>query len=247
MPFGLPMRLIRPALPFVAVLALVPIARVVTSSGKIALPMRLVVLMPAFFVICLACHVELTHLKPHPRYLSSFYLMIALGGALGGVFAGVLSPLVFDSYHELPLGLAASAALAVCLFGRSRRWSWHHPLVAVPVAAAVAVAAYIVHAWIEDLGAVRLATRNFYGTLVVKDEPAPYDTGPLRLLINGSIKHGGQLLAPVHRRDPTTYYGPGSGAGLESLGVPEPSSGILILLGGAMLTFYRSRFTARRT
>ena len=214
LPFGFPMRWVRPVLPFLAVVALVPIARVVTSTGKIALPSRLVYLMPAFFTICLACHVELTHLKPHPRYLSSFYLMIALGGALGGVFAGVLSPLVFDSYHELPLGLAASAALAVCLFGRAHRWSWHHPLVAVPVAAAVAVAAYIVHAWIEDLGAVRLATRNFYGTLVVKDEPAPYDTGPLRLLINGSIKHGGQLLAPAHRRDPTTYYGPGSGAGL---------------------------------
>ena len=111
-------------------------------------------------------------------------------------------------------GGAACAALAVCLFGRSHRWSWRHPLVVIPVAAAVAVAAYIVHVWIEELGSVRLATRNFYGTLVVKDEPAPYDTGPLRLLINGSIKHGGQLLAPVHRRDPTTYYGPGSGAGL---------------------------------
>lgn len=41
--------------------------------------------------------------------------------------------------------------------------------------------------------------------------------------------------------------GAGSGAGLESSGVPEPSSGILILLGGAILSFYRSRFTARRT
>ncbi len=38
--------------------------------------------------------------------------------------------------------------------------------------------------------------------------------------------------------------GPGAGAGLESFGVPEPSSGALILLGGAMLTFYRRRFSA---
>jgi len=40
--------------------------------------------------------------------------------------------------------------------------------------------------------------------------------------------------------------GAGSGAGLESFGVPEPSSGVLIFLGAAMLTFFRSRFSARR-
>ena len=40
--------------------------------------------------------------------------------------------------------------------------------------------------------------------------------------------------------------GSGTGTGLDSFGVPEPSSGLLILLGGAMLTFYRSRFSARR-
>ena len=52
LPFGFPMRWVRPVLPFLAVLALVPIARVVTSTGKIALPSRLVYLMPAFFTIC---------------------------------------------------------------------------------------------------------------------------------------------------------------------------------------------------
>jgi cyclophilin family peptidyl-prolyl cis-trans isomerase len=40
--------------------------------------------------------------------------------------------------------------------------------------------------------------------------------------------------------------GAGSGAGLDSFGVPEPSSGILILLAGASLTFFRARFSARR-
>jgi cyclophilin family peptidyl-prolyl cis-trans isomerase len=41
--------------------------------------------------------------------------------------------------------------------------------------------------------------------------------------------------------------GAGSGAGLDSFGVPEPSSSALILLGGVILTFYRGRFSARRT
>ena len=117
LPFGLPMRWLRWFLPFLAVLALWPIAYVETAT-RVAILTRLALLMPAFFVICLACHVELAYLKPHPRHLSSFYLMIALGGALGGIFAGVVAPLVFDSYHELPISLAASAVLAVGLFAR---------------------------------------------------------------------------------------------------------------------------------
>lgn len=214
LPFGLTLRRLRPFLPFAAVLALAPIAYVVTTTAKVALPARLGLLMPSFFAICLACHVELADLKPHPRHLSSFYLMIALGGAMGGIFAGVVAPLVFDSYHELPLSLALCVALAASLFARSRRWSWWHPLLAVPIAAAVAVAVYMVHASLEDLASDKLATRNFYGTLEVTEEPAPDDTGPLRLLVNGRIKHGGQLMAPAHRRDVTTYYGPASGAAL---------------------------------
>jgi cyclophilin family peptidyl-prolyl cis-trans isomerase len=44
----------------------------------------------------------------------------------------------------------------------------------------------------------------------------------------------------------TSGAGAGSGAGFESFGVPEPTSGVLILLAGAMLTFCRARFSTRR-
>ena len=41
--------------------------------------------------------------------------------------------------------------------------------------------------------------------------------------------------------------GAGAGTGLGSFGVPEPSSGMLILLAAAISTFYRTRMSARRT
>ena len=212
-PFGLAMPRLRLVLPFLAVLALVPIAYVETVT-RVALPTRLGLLMPAFFVICLACHAELAHLKPHPRHLSSFYLMIALGGTLGGIFAGVVAPLIFDSYHELPLSLAAAAVLTLFFLGRSRGWSWRHPLVAVPIAAAVAIAVYIARASLDDVSGDRLATRNFYGTLAIRDEPTFDEAGPLRVLVNGSIIHGGQLVKRAYHGEPTTYFGPDSGVGL---------------------------------
>jgi SAM-dependent methyltransferase len=58
----------------------------------------------------MVCHGELYRLKPHPRLLTGYYLMIAAGGALGGFFVAVLAPLIFDTYVELHWGLG------LCLF-----------------------------------------------------------------------------------------------------------------------------------
>ena len=46
----------------------------------------------ALLVCCMVCHGELAHLKPPASQLTSFYLMVALGGALGGLFVAVVSP-----------------------------------------------------------------------------------------------------------------------------------------------------------
>ena len=72
--------------------------------------------IPAFvatlFVCCMVCHGELVRLKPDPRHLTNFYLMISLGGALGGLFVAVGAPHWFDSYFELDLLLVVSGLLA---------------------------------------------------------------------------------------------------------------------------------------
>ena len=45
----------------------------------------------------MVCHGELVRLKPAPQYLTSFYLMISVGGAVGGVFVGLLAPRIFHA------------------------------------------------------------------------------------------------------------------------------------------------------
>jgi hypothetical protein len=57
------------------------------------------------FVACMFCHGELYRVKPVPRYLTSYYLAIAAGGALGGVFVAIVAPAIFNDYRELPIGL----------------------------------------------------------------------------------------------------------------------------------------------
>lgn len=70
------------------------------------------------FVSCMVCHGELALQKPHPKQLTLFFLMISVGGAIGGFFVAIIAPMVFSSYWELPLSLFLCAALAAGVFWR---------------------------------------------------------------------------------------------------------------------------------
>ena len=51
----------------------------------------------------MVCHGELYALRPHPHYLTHFYLALSAGGAAGGAVVTLLAPQVFTSFIELPL------------------------------------------------------------------------------------------------------------------------------------------------
>lgn len=78
-------------------------------SIYVALPVYLV----GLFFGCVVCHGELARSKPHPNYLTHFYLSLASGGALGGLFVGLVAPQVFNSYLELPLALIGLTLLGL--------------------------------------------------------------------------------------------------------------------------------------
>ena len=49
--------------------------------------------------------------RPAPRKLTTFYLVESTGGVLGGAFAALLAPVVFNSLWEYPLALVLAAFL----------------------------------------------------------------------------------------------------------------------------------------
>ncbi len=75
------------------------------------------------FAGCMVCHGELARSKPDSRYLTSFYLMVALGGALGGVLVALIVPHVFSAYWEYQLGLWSSGLLLFLTLARDKS-SW---------------------------------------------------------------------------------------------------------------------------
>ncbi|MFZ2279332.1 MAG: fused MFS/spermidine synthase [Prosthecobacter sp.] len=97
----------------------------------------------AMFIACMLCHGELTRLKPAPRRLTEFYLLMSFGGALGGLFVSLGAPHLFTSFAEWPISLIVVAALACYILLRSvlrvkHVWEWLLALIITAVTCGVA-------------------------------------------------------------------------------------------------------------
>ena len=75
------------------------------------------------FSCCMVCHGELARAKPSPRYLTSFYLVVAMAGAAGGVFVALIAPHLFRGFWEYQLGLFGTVGLLFLILVRDKE-SW---------------------------------------------------------------------------------------------------------------------------
>ncbi len=172
------------------------------------------------FITCMYCHGELAARKPAPQHLTTFYLMISIGGAVGSMLVGILAPLTLPAYYELGAALFALAVLGTFLLWRQYHRAWL--LLGGSVALFTLSAA--VYSDVEFRKDVVVMTRNFYGSLRVRqvDGATTEDQAKgkhyfKRMLVHGSILHGNQYLFAPYNRTATTYYGPKSGIGLAIL------------------------------
>jgi len=176
------------------------------------LELQIAVFCIGLFIACMFCHGELARLKPPPRYLTRFYLMVSAGGAVGSTLVGIVAPLILPAYFELSAGLVACALLLALQVRRQ------HPVFIMLAVAAVLFTLGTAGWGIREFydGTI-LATRNFYGVLRVQE--GGVEAGRHLSLVHGTILHGNQYLAPDLARIPTTYYTQTSGAGraLESM------------------------------
>jgi hypothetical protein len=90
--------------------AIAGIVALVVFAIRLGLFLNIAGHLLAFFFIALACHGELARTRPQARHLTTFYLALAFGGMVGGLFSGLVAPYVFSWVAEYPI-LAALAVL----------------------------------------------------------------------------------------------------------------------------------------
>jgi hypothetical protein len=232
---------LRPLLVALAGMAYVLSGEFENTSVKVLIPLFAL----GLFVCCMVCHGELARLKPHPRYLTSYYLMIALGGAMGGAFVALAAPRLFRGYYELQVGLAACAVLILLVLREDRGSALRdvrHPYTLLAGLAVLGLLLYLGVQIRQSASGARVMARNFYGGLRVDDVEGMGESQEIRKLTHGTITHGEQFLDAQRRRQPTTYYGPDSGVGLAIREGQERGSmrvGVIGLGVGTLATYGR--------
>ncbi len=206
----------------------------------------------SLFVCCMVCHGELARLKPHPSRLTGYYVMISIGGAIGGLFVGLLAPNVFNGYHEFPLSLGLCAGLAAYLLFRD--WDnvgpakYRQAVAFVLITAVVGYATYVVKVERYKISGYKAIARNFYGQLRVEDDGKVTEPDAYRKLLHGRIDHGIQMHDPKLRRTPVAYFCEASGIGhamqARPVGVPW-KVGIVGLGAGALAPYGKPGDTFR--
>lgn len=189
------------------------------------------------FTCCMVCHGELYRLRPSPKHLTVYFLMIAAGGALGGIFVAVICPLIFKVYIELYLGLLASA-----LFLLLAEDIGHHATRSSSAVLRRRVLTGLLFI-VGTLGIVFMGKRstnkqvaienrrNFFGVLTIyedfPDEPDMYQ----RLMQHGTTFHGLQFQSPEKKLLPTAYYSPDSGIGIVMKHFPKTDHRCIGIVG----------------
>ncbi|MCB0272821.1 MAG: fused MFS/spermidine synthase [Bdellovibrionales bacterium] len=183
----------------------------------------------ALFTCCMVCHGELARSRSSVKNLTTFYLYVALGGAVGGVFVTIVSPLLFSGYWELHIGLVTTLLLVgLCMYREQKNFrkpvQKYFFFTLWPILTTALMAALMI-----QVGSIRetslYVNRSFFGVIFVEqwttEAPMPMY---VRGLSHGSIQHGVQYMNPTFDNLATTYYGPYSGSGLALRHHPKRSA-----------------------
>ena len=167
------------------------------------------------FFICMLAHGELVRRKPNTNGLTSFYMALATGGAVGGMAVALVCPAIFSSFFETQISLMIGLLLAAWILTHPRRqlarwqtWAFRGLGGAIALAGSVLI---LDGNWSSANSNTLVEMRNFYGVLRV-DLAGHSSDGQLgRGLYHGHTLHGFQFLRGPNKNEPTTYYSHDSG------------------------------------
>src|SRR6266508_2261062 len=148
------------------------------------------------FLVALACHGELALTRPWSRHLTQFYLLISVGGVLGGLFNALVAPMVFSSLAEYPLAMVLACVLVggrpSAPEGAARRL-----LLGVGLPLSVGALALVLY---SDALTIRVDFDSLTQVLDVKSKRVTDWLSPLEGTLNKLLAYGPPLAAAVALR-----------------------------------------------
>lgn len=222
----------------------------------------LLIHMGVFFLTALMCHMRLAELRPAGKNLTSFYLMLSVGGACGGVLNAFIAPLVLNAPVEYPAILILSLLMNP-IFGDARL---RHGIAIRNGFVALLLVMMTARTFATD--GVLAQDRSFFGTLTVMEMNPDGSIGgagkdgKIRVLSHGSTVHGVQIMTAAQEKLPGSYYtkeGPvgdvfaalnpkhaaiiGLGVGSMNCYVPKNGSAVFIDIDPAIIKAANAYFT----
>ena len=177
-------------------------------------PLNISLILAVMFSGCLVAHGELVRTMPPPRFLTRFYMIMALGGALGGITIALLAPLLLKNMGEFYISI--SFLLLLTIFAAYKKKVFKgHPLPFFLVGATSLLLISGLPLFSNGLSSDKQLLhiqRTFYGVLKVTQK---YQEDQLvRTLTHGMIDHGYQYQSPSLSILPTSYFSSKTGIGL---------------------------------
>ena len=96
--------------------AVLLLAFLMTSHVPAKFGLQVLLHMVTFFIVAMVCHGELAHDRPSTKHLTGFYLIMSVGGMLGGLFNALVAPIVFTFTSEYPITLVLACFLLPSMF-----------------------------------------------------------------------------------------------------------------------------------
>jgi hypothetical protein len=148
--------------------------------------------------VCWALHGRLATLRPKATDLTKFYLMIALGGALGGSLNSLFAPMWFRTLIEYPLILGLAVLWLPIPTAKSNQDNSYRNGMLFQIGLTLSVLSLVLNAPIN--GTLIAQGRSFFGTYRITED------GGRRIFAHGTTIHGVQYQHPDQQREPLSYF-----------------------------------------
>ena len=209
------------------------------DENQIPIAFQIFIYCAALFGCCMIFHGELVRRKPSTDKLTIFYIYIALGGALGGLFVNFIAPMVFSGFWELHISLVLVCTLALLILFKHNQSGYRVHFLRINFYAGKRYLSFIgtiglfflLYVLKNNITSMKrpsiFSTRSFLGVLHVFE----YQKGTnnhFRILKHGRTGHGVQWVSETNKNQPTAYYGNCSGAALTINQFPSKNSKLKI-------------------